>query len=71
MASNLDDQLLTVLLSGPEEAQVTALLQNAALPERLPRKRKRAATSVDSLDFSNEETVGVVRNVAVITPLQG
>ncbi|KAL3148404.1 hypothetical protein ABBQ38_013861 [Trebouxia sp. C0009 RCD-2024] len=56
MASNLDDQLLTVLLSGPEEAQVTALLQNAALPERLPRKRKRAATSVDSLDFSNEET---------------
>lgn len=66
MASNLEDQLL----SGPEEAQITAFLQDAALPERVPRKRKRPAISLDSLDFCNEGTVGMVLNVVTITLLR-
>ena len=66
MGSDLETQLLTTLVSGPQEAQFTAFLQNAALPERSSRKRKKPATSVDSVGLCNEGTVGVVKDSAVL-----
>ena len=61
MASNVEDQRLTALLSGQdlEEAHLTSLLRSTAQPETLPRKRKPESMLTGSQEMWSEGEVGV------------